>query len=234
MITQIRLSTPPCTYLRDPQGTALGNTIIRASIMLIDEIGFEAFTFKKLASRISSTEASVYRYFENKHQLLLFLYAWYWDWMNDRLKQETRKLENTRLKLEAAFRLLLNTTDYDEQFSFVDEEKLKRIIEQEGIKSILTKNIASVNGEGAFENYKQLVETIAGWITELNPGFPYPNMFVTTVIEGSHLQHFFVKHLPRLTNKAPQQDSVEDFFMLLIEVFIFQTPQNENPLATTK
>ena len=68
-------------YLRDPQATKLGRRIIQHSILLIDEIGIEDFTFKKLAQRISSTEASIYRYFENKHLLLVYLLCWYWEWM---------------------------------------------------------------------------------------------------------------------------------------------------------
>ena len=59
-------------YNRDPQDTDLGRKIIKHSIELMDEIGFEAFTFKKLAHRISSTEKSVYRYFENKHSCCCF------------------------------------------------------------------------------------------------------------------------------------------------------------------
>ena len=58
-------------FLRDPQETELGRNIIRLSIKMMDEIGFEEFTFKKLAVKIKSTEASVYRYFDNKHKLPL-------------------------------------------------------------------------------------------------------------------------------------------------------------------
>ena len=63
-------------FLKDPLSSDLGKKIIRASIDLIAELGFDDFTFKKLATKISSTEASVYRYFENKHNLfyhMLFL-----------------------------------------------------------------------------------------------------------------------------------------------------------------
>ena len=63
-------------FLRDPQETELGKKIIEQGILLIDKLGFEEFTFKKLASKIGSTEASVYRYFENKHRLLMYLTAW--------------------------------------------------------------------------------------------------------------------------------------------------------------
>ena len=222
MITQIRILTPACSFVRDPQVTALGNTIFREAIVLIDEIGFEAFNFKKLAARISSTEASVYRYFENKQQLLLFLDAWYWGWMGDRLKQETFRLENSHEKLKMAFQLLIKQTTDVDQFSFIDEEKLRRIIEREGINAIRTRNVKSLNSAGAFDNYKLLVEKVSKWITEVNPAFPYPNMLVTTLIEGAHLQYFFSSHLPELTNKNSEKDNVQDFFIQLIDIFIFQ------------
>ena len=57
-------------FLRDPLHTELGTKIVSQSILMIDQLGFEQFTFKKLAHAIGSTEASVYRYFDNKHRLL--------------------------------------------------------------------------------------------------------------------------------------------------------------------
>ena len=60
-------------YLRDPEGTELGREIVKNAIDLIYELGFEGFTFKKLAIQIKTTEASIYRYFENKHRLLLYI-----------------------------------------------------------------------------------------------------------------------------------------------------------------
>ena len=69
-------------FCKDPQDTDLGRKIIKHGILLIDELGFEAFTFKKLAKGIQSTEASVYRYFENKHLLLLYLTSLYWEWVS--------------------------------------------------------------------------------------------------------------------------------------------------------
>lgn len=228
MITFIKLSLPDCTFLRDPQETKLGMHLITESLNLLDEIGFESFTFKKLAQRIDSTEASIYRYFENKQQLLLFLYTWYWSWMSYRLQQETHNVSTTAEKLNIAIRLLITSLDDDLQTSIFDEKKLKKIVGHEGIKSLLTKNIDSVNNLGAFENYKQLVEKIASWITELNPDYIYPNMLVTTIIEGSNLQHFFRDHLPRLSNNTPQEDTVGSFFTHLIESVIFQKNTHGN------
>ena len=81
----INLKINPCLYSRDPLQTDLGKKIIAASVDLIDEIGLEPFTFKKLATAIGSTEASIYRYFDNKHQLFVYLLNWFWEWMAIRI-----------------------------------------------------------------------------------------------------------------------------------------------------
>ena len=60
-------------YLKDPTSSLLGNNLMRHSIDLIDEVGLEEFNFKKLAQKTGTTEATIYRYFENKHKLLLYL-----------------------------------------------------------------------------------------------------------------------------------------------------------------
>ena len=82
MSIEIKISPNEGLYLKEPQDSKLGINIIKYSILMIDEYGFESFTFKKLAKEINSTEASIYRYFENKHLLLLFLVNWYWEWVS--------------------------------------------------------------------------------------------------------------------------------------------------------
>jgi AcrR family transcriptional regulator len=52
-------------FVKDPETSALGKKIIKESIILIDEKGFDNFTFKKLGERIGSNESSIYRYFES-------------------------------------------------------------------------------------------------------------------------------------------------------------------------
>ncbi|GAK93236.1 hypothetical protein JCM19298_1955 [Nonlabens ulvanivorans] len=65
-------------FVKDPESSELGQRIISNSITMIHEMGFEQFTFKKLGKLIGSNESSIYRYFENKHKLLLYLTSWYW------------------------------------------------------------------------------------------------------------------------------------------------------------
>ena len=94
MSFEIKMSLNKGLYLKEPQDSGLGRNIIKHSILLIDEIGFESFNFKKLAIRIKSTEASIYRYFENKHLLLLYLVSWYWEWVGYLININTMNIDD--------------------------------------------------------------------------------------------------------------------------------------------
>ncbi len=102
LLSVLKISVPEKIYIKDPETSDLGKRIIEHSILLIDEIGFESFTFKKLGSKISSNESSIYRYFESKHKLLLYLTSWYWAWLEYQLVIETFSISNKQEKLEKA------------------------------------------------------------------------------------------------------------------------------------
>jgi hypothetical protein len=59
MKLQVQIKMNEALFLRDPQGSELGKKIIKHSIQLIFKHGFEAFTFKKLAEDIGTTEAGI-------------------------------------------------------------------------------------------------------------------------------------------------------------------------------
>ncbi len=187
-------------YLRDPQHTELGQKIIRESIGLISSLGFEHFTFKKLAEEIDSTEASIYRYFENKHRLLLYLTAWYWNWIEYRIDIFTHPTQKPEEKIKYSLRVLSEEKKNDPLFDFVNEEALYRIILVEQDKTYLTKWVDDDNSEGLFIGYKSICKKIAGYILEMNPRYPYPNSLVSTIMLAAHQQIFYAQHLPSLTN----------------------------------
>ena len=217
MIDSIILKQPEGTYLKDPQGSDLGIKIIKESIELMEEIGIEDFTFKKLSVRIESTEASVYRYFESKHQLLLYLYSWYWGWKMVEIDRATHFITTDFDKLITAMNLLIqqeNKAAFAFSFSY---EKLRNLIEKEGIKSFLTKKVDDENQIGAFDNYKKLVALLSSWVVATKKDFQFPNMLITTIIEGAHLQHFFGTHLKRLTNHSDTNDNVAEFYKQLVQ-----------------
>ena len=207
-------------YLRDPQHTELGQKIIRESIRLIDSLGFEQFNFKKLAETIESTEASVYRYFENKHRLLLYLTAWYWNWIEYRIDLLTHPTQKPEEKIKYSLRVLTEEKKLDPLFDFVNEEALYRIILVEQDKTYLTKWVDDDNSVGLFTPYKTICKKIADFIHDYNPKYPYPHSLVSTIMLTAHQQIFYAQHLPSLTN---MKRKVHDDLFVFLDHLVFTT-----------
>jgi len=203
-------------YLKDPNSSELGRRIITGSIDLIDEIGFEGFTFKKLAQHIGTTEASVYRYFESKHRLLLYLTSWFWGWLEYQLVFRLANIESPWERLERAIHILTSPVEEDLTLDHINEVKLYNIVTAESSKAYLTKLVDEENKEGLFAGYKALVARISEIITEINPDYRYPRMLISTVIEGAHHQRFFAQHLPRLTDIVEGEDSIPEFYRNMV------------------
>jgi AcrR family transcriptional regulator len=205
-----------CIYLKDPESSDLGRKITTGSIDLIDDIGFESYTFRKLANVIQSTEASVYRYFENKHKLLLYLISWYWSWMEYRLVFRLANIPSPEERLIRAVNVLTEPIIEDGGFSHVNEIKLNRIVIEDSSKVYLTRSVDEENKEGVYLGYKNLVGRVSEIILEIDPSFKYPNMLVSTVIEGAHHQRYFAEHLPRLTDVVEGEDSITEFYRQMV------------------
>lgn len=204
-------------FLKDPNSSELGRRIIRGSILLIDEIGFEAFTFKKLAEKIGATEPTIYRYFENKHKLLLYLLSWYWNWMEYKLMIATANISSPEERLRISIGLLSEPIEKDPGFEHIDETALYKIVIAESSKVYLNKEVDKVNKEGLFLTYKRLCHKVADIITEINPGYRFPNALVSTVVESSHTQKFFAEHLPSLTEVTRhEQHSTTEFLTEMV------------------
>ncbi|HAI57081.1 MAG: TetR family transcriptional regulator [Saprospirales bacterium] len=207
MITGIKFSLNSSLYSRDPQNTELGQRILKHSIILIDEIGLENFTFKKLAFEIESTEASMYRYFENKHQLLLFLTSWYWQWVQYLISIHTLNVEDPKRRLQIIIKSIINATSENALTEYINENLLHNIIINEGSKAYHTHDVDEENKHGIFSSYKELAEVIAQAILGINPKFPYPHSLASNMLEMANNQVYFAQHLPKLTNiKVPKGD----------------------------
>ncbi len=220
MAIAIQIKLNERLYLRDPQATKLGRRIIQYSILLIDEIGFEDFTFKKLAERINSTEASVYRYFENKHILLVYLLCWYWEWMKFRIDYHAMNITEPREKLRIAISSIVDTTRRNTSIEFVDEDVLHRIVVAEATKAYHTKMVDEENKNGFFLTYKSLNKKIADIILEVNPAFAYPRALASTLLEMSNNHIYFALHLPSMTDVKVRDGQLKEVEQLL-EAFAF-------------
>ena len=215
VLSNVKLIINENVYVKDPESSALGKKILNESILLIDEMGFEAFTFKKLGQKIESNESSIYRYFENKHKLLISLTSWYWSWMEYRLVFETANLENAHEKLKKAILLFTEEIEDDLSTEHINESVLQRIIISDFTKTILTKEVDLENRNGFFLIYKRVIHRISQLIKEVNSNYPYPDSLASSIIEGALHQHFLKQHLKSITN-CDDLITPADFYMDMI------------------
>jgi len=215
MSIEIKISLNDGLYLKEPQDSKLGRKIIKHSIILIDEFGFESFNFKKLAQHINSTEASVYRYFENKHLLLLFLVNWYWEWVSYLIMINTLNVEDPRKKLQIITHSFVSASKNNPGVEYVDESRLHNIVISEGTKAYHTKEVDKENSKGFFKSYKNLASSVSKVINEVNPKFKYPFTLATNLFEMSNNHIYFAKHLPMLTDISIEENEIDEVEVML-------------------
>jgi len=215
ILSNIIIAVNDKLYVKNPETSDLGKKIIEQSILLIDEIGFENFTFKKLGEKINSNESSIYRYFESKHKLMLYLSSWYWGWMEYKLVFATNNLANPMEKLKKAIAIVTEKIEDDSNTLHINESILNKIIIQEFTKTLLTKEVDEENKEGFFIVYKRIINRIIEFITEVNPKYTFAKSLASTVVEGALHQHFLKEHLKTITN-CDETNTVTDFYIDLV------------------
>ncbi len=225
-MSTVQLLIPDKYYLKDPNSSVLGKKIIAQSVDLFDELGFEEFTFKKLAQRISSTEASIYRYFENKLKLLLYLSTLYWRWMEYLIEIRVHFENDPKKMLKEILKILTSGDELKnlQENASIDIKKLRSVVMIEADKTYLTKKVDEINNEGLFRGYKDLCHRIALVIQQVRPDYKYPHAISSTLLEAAHQQVYFAQHLPSLTeidrNGRPLDAQVYDFLDDLMEKII--------------
>jgi len=210
-LSSIKLSVPDKIFLKDPESSDLGKRILENSILLMNEIGFDNFTFKKLGLMIGSNESSIYRYFENKHRLLIYLSARYWVWIEYQLVFEIHNISDPEEMLRKVIQIVTRNMEEDLSFSHVNEILLHNIIVNKNSKSYLTKEVDNENKQGYFAVHKRLIARLKDVILSVSPKYPYPTSFASTIIEGGLHQHFLKDHFKSMTD-CNKSDSPANFF----------------------
>jgi AcrR family transcriptional regulator len=214
--TVLKIRIKESLYIRDPQETELGKRILSEGIRMIDDLGMEKFTFKKLAEKIDSTEASIYRYFENKHKFLLYLTSWFWIWMDFQVQFAIQNIVEPKEKLIAIINSIVHSRHHATS-SEVDELILHRIIITESPKSYLLKEVEEFNSEGNYREFKKFCARISETILQLNPNYLYANSLASSLVEMAYQQQYFALHLPSLSSlKANDKDGTELFLQHVI------------------
>jgi AcrR family transcriptional regulator len=221
LLSNIKITVNPSIFIKEPESSELGRRIVKESIKLIHDLGFEQFTIKKLAEAIGTTEGSVYRYFESKHKILLYLVSWFWGFIEYRLIVGLSNLNQHEERLHRALNLLINPLINLVVTDEPDISTLHKIVIEESSKTYLTRLVDHENEIGAFGVYKRVCNRVAEIIHTINPDYPYPQSLVSLVTDGIFRQLYFNAHLPSLSD-SNTSDELFDFTLSLIQKTIQQ------------
>jgi AcrR family transcriptional regulator len=183
-------------------------------VQIIDEIGMERFTFKKLANTLQTTESSVYRYFENKHMLLLYMSTWYWSWLETYMVFRTANLTDPKDKLRIMISILCKDDWENKVMNSMNLNLLKRIVVSESPKAYMAKQTGNLPMDEIFRGFEQLCLRFEELFRVINPEFRHTRRLSSTMIEGVLQQTFYVTYLTSFSSIEENQkdDSISLFF----------------------
>lgn len=212
IVSQLNLLVSKDLFIKDPTTSEVGKKILQEGLILLFEVGLEEFTFKKLAKKIQTTESSIYRYFESKNQFLFYLFNYYWSWMEYQLQMSIANINDPKIQLRNAIKLIAKTSKNDPSTPFIDESVLQKVLMIESSKTFLSKKVDEENKLGYFKQYKQFVIKLSNIVLAINPKFPYAHALISTITESLFHQRFFTQHLPSLSDNVAKDEKLEDFF----------------------
>lgn len=232
MAVSVQIVLSDKLFTKDPEQSKLGKKIVTHSIELIEELGFEKFTFRKLANSIGTVEASIYRYFENKHKLLFYLTSWYWAWLEYRIDYGTHNIPEPKSRLKTVLKIIAESYESDPQINHINENLLHKIVVAEASKVYLTKEVDIEHREGMFKNYSSLCTKIAEVILSNNVNYPFPVTLASNLIETAQEQIFFSEHLPGLTDL--KQKNTKESVLRFLEHLAFSAIYCPDDFSDTK
>ncbi|MBK6523729.1 MAG: TetR/AcrR family transcriptional regulator [Sphingobacteriaceae bacterium] len=223
MQLDVRIKMNEKLYLRNPEDSTIGKRIVSQGLILINKLGFEDFTFKKLAIEIETTEATIYRYFENKHRLLVYLTTWWWSFLEYKVMFSLNNINDPQTKLKTIITLLVSEPNKNQKTDYIKEYEAYNLVKWESSKAYLTRSVTKDNKDRLFKPYKDLCGRISQIIKEYNPKYKYPNYLASTLLEMSHAQKFFMENLPLLTDSSgPDEKKLIQF----LEHVVFSSLKN--------
>ncbi|MBI1304114.1 MAG: TetR family transcriptional regulator [Phycisphaera sp.] len=202
----VHLRPDPALSLRDPEGSEVGRAMLVDGLALMNALGLEAFTFRKLAAEIGSTEVTLYKYFPNKQRLLQYYFQLYWLWLRQLCGREVERARDPHDALRRCVEAICGVWPKEVPALQVDPRALRLLVIEEGMKSYLHKQVDEDNARRLFAPYKDLSAFLAERLVACRRDVPMPRSFATTVIEMAHSLPFAMEHLPSLTELSSRKD----------------------------
>jgi AcrR family transcriptional regulator len=207
LLGHVSIKIDESLFNKEPTSSDIGLSIIRKSVDLLHSEGLESFTFKKLALTLGSTESTIYRYFINKHQLMMYLASWYWSLLEWKVVFATANMELPSAMMDKALKVLANPVD-ESSMEFFDEKKLRDIVISYGFNSVEIKNLKKKDRIGYFLAYSNLSSRFEEIIILHNKNFKNPKAMATTLIETSNFQLLLKLRLPELTDEHASETTL--------------------------
>jgi len=195
-----------------------GRKILSHGAPLILELGLENFTTKKLAQAAGITEATVYKYFQNKHRLLQYYFQLYWTWLEQQVKVFTAIEQDDTQRLVKMVRIIAHIPEVAADPGVISKEVLRQLVINEGTKAYHHVQVDEDNARMFFAPYKQVTKLMAEMIIKLKGEFKHPYSLATTVIEMAHSLAFYQEHLPSLTDhdQLGEENDIEDYLQSIL------------------
>lgn len=218
LLEHIVLQLDAGLYQKDPFSSPIGKLILKEGVKQIAHDGLDAFTFKKLATALNSTETTIYRYFTNKHQMIMYLSSWYWSLLEWRIVFATANITDPKTRLQKATHVLTSRLEADANALFVDEQLLQDIVNAESYKGFEIHWEKSSDKKGYYLALNSLIDRLAQIIHQADKNNKHPRALALTFVETTQRQSFYTKHLHELTDLGKTQKSLEAFLLSLIHI----------------
>lgn len=215
LLSQYTVQLDKALYAKDPAISDIGKEILKHGVTILEHEGLEAFTFKKLAAAMNSTESTLYRYFNNKHQLLMYLCSWYWSYLEWKMAFATANIEEPEQKLDNALKVLIecskNTND------ILDDSLLQKVVCAEWGKVFDAHHKEIDDLKGYYSSYNSLVERLSLILLENKKDLKGSHGLASAIIDTAMRELFFHFYLPSMNDATKSQHSMLHLLQLLTQ-----------------
>ena len=150
--------------------------------------------------------------------MLLYIINWYWNYLAFIVMIQLQNVTDPAMRLQLVIKLLSNKLPDNTIQNNYNNDNLHTIVISESSKVYLINEVDEENKSQVFKPFKDLCASVAAIITAYKPDYPYPHSLSSMLMETAHNQHYFVAHLPSLTdcNKKIEKTYVQQFLESLV------------------
>ena len=224
-LSYLQVELAPSFYKKNPTSSALGKRIVSSGLDLLNSKGYLHFTFKELAEKTKSTEASIYRYFDSKEQFLAYCSGAYWVQLKHRLGMYTLNIPDSKTYFERTLDVLLNELQ-DEQYMLLANKDFARFRESSrryGL-SILGILSDSKSRDELSADYASLMREVYQFIEDaiekVLPNSGFKDIIASSILSKTHMQSSKAKFLSEHLSNDQEINAkrVRDFCRFLLRI----------------